>query len=60
MKIILQKCLNKINNKFELVLSVAKRAQDINNGKIKINEVELKYKPTYLALKELEIDQSDK
>lgn len=56
-KISIENCLKNVKNKFELVLLVSRRAQDISAGKIKLSENDLKYKFTYLALKEIEINK---
>ncbi len=56
-KIFIEDCFKNIKNKFELVLFVAKRAQDISSGKVKLAENDLKYKSTYLALKEIQLNK---
>ena len=56
-KISIENCLKNVKNKFELVLLVSRRAQDISSGKIKLTENDLKYKFTHLALKEIEINK---
>lgn len=56
-KILIENCLKNVKNKFELVLLVSKRAQDMSSGKIKLPEQDLKYKFTYLALKEIELNK---
>ncbi|HFL8819543.1 MAG TPA: DNA-directed RNA polymerase subunit omega [Candidatus Azoamicus sp. OHIO2] len=55
-KLLIETCLKNAANKFELVLLVSKKAQNISLGKIKLSEQDLKYKATYLALKELNIN----
>lgn len=52
-KFLIEMCFENVKNKFELVLLVAKKAQDISSGKIKLSENESKHKATYLALKEI-------
>lgn len=53
-KFLVEISLKNVKNKFELVLLLARKAQDISSGKIKLPETDLKYKATYLALREIQ------
>lgn len=52
-KELIYECLNNFRNKFELVLILVKVAKEISNGKIKVDEYELKDKVTKIAFQEI-------
>ena len=51
-RITVEDCLNRINNRFEMVLTATKRARQIANGADPLVEEE-NDKPTVLALREI-------
>ena len=51
-RITVEDCLNRINNRFEMVLTATKRARQISNGADPLVEEE-NDKPTVIALREI-------
>ena len=53
-RVTVEDCLDKVDNRFELVLVAAKRAHQLNSGKYRTTLDAAKDKPTVLALREIE------
>ena len=53
-RVTVEDCLDKVENRFELVLVAAKRAHQLNSGDYKTTLDVGKDKPTVLALREIE------
>jgi DNA-directed RNA polymerase subunit omega len=53
-RVTVEDCLDKVENRFELVLVAAKRAHQLNSGSYRTTLDEGKDKPTVLALREIE------
>ena len=53
-RVTVEDCLDKVQNRFELVLVAAKRAHQLNSGGFRSNLDVAKDKPTVLALREIE------
>ena len=53
-RVTVEDCLDKVENRFELVLVAAKRAHQLNSGGYKTTLDAGKDKPTVLALREIE------
>ena len=53
-RVTVEDCLDKVQNRFELVLVAAKRAHQLNSGGFRTTLDVGKYKPTVLALREIE------
>ena len=53
-RVTVEDCLDKVENRFELVLVAAKRAHQLNSGNYKSTLDAYKDKPTVLALREIE------
>ena len=53
-RVTVEDCLDKVENRFELVLVAAKRAHQLNSGGYKTTLDTGKDKPTVLALREIE------
>ena len=53
-RVTVEDCLDKVENRFELVLVAAKRAHQLNSGKYRTTLDAAKDKPTVLALREIE------
>jgi DNA-directed RNA polymerase subunit omega len=57
-RITVEDCIEKVGNRFELVLLATKRARQITRGSTPLVEVE-NDKPTVLALREIAADKID-
>ena len=53
-RVTVEDCLDKVENRFELVLVAAKRAHQLNSGNYRTTLDAAKDKPTVLALREIE------
>ena len=53
-RVTVEDCLDKVQNRFELVLVAAKRAHQLNSGGFRSSLDVAKDKPTVLALREIE------
>jgi len=53
-RVTVEDCLDKVENRFELVLVAAKRAHQLNSGGYRTTLDAAKDKPTVLALREIE------
>ena len=53
-RVTVEDCLDKVKNRFELVLVAAKRAHQLNSGGFRSSLDVAKDKPTVLALREIE------
>ena len=53
-RVTVEDCLDKVQNRFELVLVAAKRAHQLNSGGFRSTLDAAKDKPTVLALREIE------
>ena len=53
-RVTVEDCLDKVENRFELVLVAAKRAHQLNSGNYRTTLDVAKDKPTVLALREIE------
>ena len=53
-RVTVEDCLDKVQNRFELVLVAAKRAHQLNSGRFRSTLDVAKDKPTVLALREIE------
>ena len=53
-RVTVEDCLDKVQNRFELVLVAAKRAHQLNSGGFRSTLDVAKDKPTVLALREIE------
>ena len=53
-RVTVEDCLDKVQNRFELVLVAAKRAHQLNSGGLRSTRDVAKDKPTVLALREIE------
>ena len=58
-RVTVEDCLDKVENRFELVLVAAKRAHQLNSGGYRTTLDVGKDKPTVLALREIEADLID-
>ena len=58
-RVTVEDCLDKVENRFQLVLIAAKRAHQLNSGGYRTTLDVGKDKPTVLALREIEADLID-
>jgi len=58
-RVTVEDCLDKVENRFQLVLVAAKRAHQLNSGGYRTTLDVGKDKPTVLALREIEAGQID-
>tara|TARA_B100000767_G_C19531101_1_gene436619 strand:- start:131 stop:472 length:342 start_codon:yes stop_codon:yes gene_type:complete len=58
-RVTVEDCLDKVENRFELVLVAAKRAHQLNSGGYRSTLEVGKDKPTVLALREIEVGLID-
>ena len=58
-RVTVEDCLDKVENRFQLVLIAAKRAHQLNSGGYRTTLDAGKDKPTVLALREIEADLID-